>query len=209
MVLLPAIGLLIPRKWHDDSQASCQYRVCVAKFGYHSNILIPLRNTILYWRDYLTLTDADASVNSDYRYLGFGWGERVWYIDPPTQLDRQILYGARALLLPNSSALKVQRYRSLPQYEVIKCVGVSRAKYLKLIEFIKQSFQRDKQGNVIRVAEAPQWNATFYEAKGTYSVLNNSNHWTARGLRIAGINTPLWAGHSAAIARILESNCQP
>ncbi|WP_217651808.1 hypothetical protein [Hydrococcus rivularis] len=46
IVLLPAIGLWIPRKWDDDSQASCQYRVCVAKFGYHSNILVPVRNAI-------------------------------------------------------------------------------------------------------------------------------------------------------------------
>lgn len=37
----------------------------------------------------------------------------------------------------------------------------------------------------------------------------NSNHWTARGLRIADLNTPLWAGHATAIMHLLESRCYP
>lgn len=209
IVLLPAIGLWIPRKWGDDSQASCQYRVCVAKFGYHSNILVPVRNAIFDWRNYLTIDSADENARSDYRYLAFGWGERAWYINPPTQLGRKIFYGLRALLLPNASVIRVQRYRNLPRHEEIKCVGVSRTNYLKLMQFIEQSFQRDTCGNIIRVADKPQWNATFYEAQGTYSLLNNSNHWTARGLRIADLNTPLWAGHATAIMHLLESRCYP
>ncbi|MDJ0569163.1 MAG: DUF2459 domain-containing protein [Pleurocapsa sp. MO_192.B19] len=209
MVLLPAIGLLIPRKWHDETQASCQYRVCIVNFGYHSNILIPVKNVIFDWSNYLAFNNVDENALSDYSYLGFGWGERTWYINPPTRLDRFIFKGLKAFFSPNRAVLRVQRYGSFPQHQEIECVGMSRANYLKLMKFIKQSFQKDEGGKIVRVLEKPQWHTTFYEAQGTYSLLNNSNHWTATGLRIADINTPLWAGHSAAIMRVLEGNCQP
>lgn len=201
IVFLPVMGLLIPRKWYDKPQASCEYKVCVAKFGYHTKLLVPVRNAIFNWHDYLNF-------DSNYRYLGFGWGERAWYINPPTQLDRKLFDGIRVLLFPNRSTIQVQRYYSLPQHEKIKCMGVSRTNYLNLVEFIKESFQKDACGNTMLVADRPEWNATFYEAHGTYSILNNSNHWTAQGLKDAGLNVPLWPGHSAAIMRVLSSNCQ-
>jgi uncharacterized protein (TIGR02117 family) len=201
IMLLPVMGLFIPRKWYDEPQASCEYKVCVAKFGYHSKLLVPVRNAIFNWRDYF-------SFDSNYRYLGFGWGERAWYINPPTQLDRKLFDGIRALLFPNPSVMRVQRYYSLPQHEEIECMGVSRANYLNLVEFIQASFQKDASGKTVLVADRPAWNATFYEANGTYWLLNNSNHWTAQGLKSAGLNTPLWPGHSAAIMGVLKDHCQ-
>ncbi|HHP7230010.1 MAG TPA: DUF2459 domain-containing protein [Xenococcaceae cyanobacterium] len=207
ILLLPLIGLFIPRKWHNETQASCQYRVCVVNWGYHSDILISAQNAIFDWSNYLSINNEGINAFSD-DYLGFGWGERTWYINPPTRLDRFIFQGLNAFFTPNQAVLRVQRYPSFPQYQEIECVGVSRTNYLKLIEFIKQSFQKDQSGKIVPVLNKPQENPIFYEAQGVYSLLNNSNHWTAKGLRIADINTPLWAGHSAAIMRILEGNCQ-
>jgi uncharacterized protein (TIGR02117 family) len=202
IVLLPLFGLLLPRKWGGASQP-CEQQVCVIRYGYHSNLLIPVQTTVFDWRDHLPLPTDPAP-----RYLNIGWGAADWYINPPSEFSQQLYGGARALLLPNQALLSVQTYSEFPQSDSIKCAGVSSANYLKLIQHIQNTFQLDVQGDLIKVAERPNEPITFYQARGTYSLLNNSNHWTANGLSAAGLNTPLWPAHAAAIMLHFRESCQ-
>jgi len=48
--------------------------------------------------------------------------------------------GFRAFLPNNASVLRVQKHYSFPQAYEIECVGVSRADYLELMDFIKIPF---------------------------------------------------------------------
>ena len=159
------------------------------------------------WQKYLALNNSHGASNSAYKYLSFGWGERNYYTNPPTQIKDKIFKGLQALFLPNRSVIRVQRYRSIPLQLEVECVGVSQSEYLKLMKFIKSYFQLSDLGEEIIVAYKPNANARFYEAKGTYSILRNSNCWTAEGLRTANINTPLWAGLSSAIMFHLSGHC--
>jgi uncharacterized protein (TIGR02117 family) len=206
LLAFPFLGFIIPRKGSYAPKESCDYKVCVVRFGYHSQILLPVQTRIFDWRDYLNL-DHSTNTTPNYGYLGFGWGERNWYINPPRELGQQISYGSRALFLPNSSILRVEKYPDLPQDYETKCVGISSENYLELVEFIQNSFQRNRQGKKLKIAKDLHGQSNFYRAKGTYSLLNNSNHWTARGLQSCGLNTPLWAGHSIAIMWHLPNTC--
>ncbi len=198
------LGLLIPNKWDDDVRVSPLFQVCVAQFGIHTNIIVPVNNEIFDWREYLTLNNNSQLKNSDNSYLGFGWGERNWYMNPPTELPLILRKGFRALFFPNPSVLRVQKHYNFPENYDIECIGVQQTDYLELMEFIKNSFQLSKRGEKIRLINNPYTNTSFYEAKGTYSILRNSNNWTAEGLNIANINTPLWAGLSVAIMHHLR-----
>lgn len=187
-------------------QQSCTYQVCVIQFAYHSKILVPTQTQVFDWCNHLDLHDA-TTIPSAPAYLSFGWGERNWYVNPPTQLPQKLYGGLRALFLPNAAALRVQKHTSFPQHYQPECVGVSPENYLSLMEFIQNSFQRDSQGKTIQLASDDRTQSSFYEAKGTYFLLNNSNHWTARGLDNAEINTPVWAGHSDTIMFHLVDTC--
>ncbi|MCU0536695.1 MAG: DUF2459 domain-containing protein [Hydrococcus sp. Prado102] len=197
------MSLLIPRKWGESWQNDCKFRVCVARYGIHTMFVIPVQNKIFDWQKYLPLKNAEQA----YRYLGFGWGERNWYINPPTQLSDKIRDGFRALFFENPSALGVQKHYTFPEADRMKCIGVSSPNYLNLMDFIKNSFQKDELGNVIQIVDRPDFQVSFYEAQGSYSILNNSTSWTAQGLRVANINTPLWAGFAEAIMLHLPCNC--
>jgi uncharacterized protein (TIGR02117 family) len=187
---------------------SCNLKICISNNRFHTNIIVPVQNEIFDWRNHLTLNNVAQADNSDYRYLSFGWGERAWYINTPTQVDLKLRMGFRALFFPNNaSVLRVQKHYSFPQAYEIECVGVSRADYLELMDFIKNSFRLSAQGEKIRVAYNPYLRASFYEAKGSYSIVNNSNSWTGEGLRIANVNTPLWSGLSSAIMHHLHETC--
>lgn len=215
--LLFLAGSTIPRQWTQqwnyhsqenspvnsqiNSRSSCQYKVCAARFGIHTNIIIPVSNGAYNWQNDLTLPLTQE------QYLGFGWGERDWYLNPPpdNSLD-YYLKGSRSLLLPNAAALRVQRHDRFPSHFEIRCGGVDRSHYLALIEYIQRSFQRSA-GRRIQIRADPQAGTAFYEATGRYSFLHNSNHWTAEGLRTAKINTPLWAGFSQAVMRQIKPTC--
>jgi uncharacterized protein (TIGR02117 family) len=205
VVALPVLGAILPRRWHSSPQQSCVYQVCVARFGYHSQIVVPVQTPIYDWRNYLNLYNSDNASTDD--YLSFGWGERTWYVNPPTHPRQKFSGALRALLCPNASALRVQKYANFPHYDEIKCVGVSPENYLNLMNFIQNSFQRNSQGEKIKFASNVESQSIFYEAKGTYSLLNNSNHWTTKGLETAEINTPIWASHAITITLHLVDTC--
>ncbi|NJO75026.1 MAG: DUF2459 domain-containing protein [Leptolyngbyaceae cyanobacterium RM1_406_9] len=206
ILVLPLLGAILPRRWYATVQQSCTYQVCVVRSGYHSRILVPTQTQNFDWHNYLNLYDANETA-STYTYLGFGWGEREWYVSPPTPDNREFRDALRALFLLNASALKVQRYAGFPQHYETKCVGVTPENYLNLMEFIQNSFQRNSQGEKIKLASDAQSKSIFYEAKGTYFLLNNSNNWTARGLESAEINTPVWASHAITIMSHLVDTC--
>ncbi len=194
------IGALVPQKFK-RSPASCDVKICVINFGIHSEIIVPFEHKIFDWRKHLGM-----GKNADYNYLAFGWGEREFYMNPPREIDAKIVAGIKALFLPNPSVIRVEGYKNLPQNFEIECFGVSQSGYLKLNKFIKNTFQLDQQGEKIRLSGG-SGNASYFEAKGTYSILRNCNSWTAEALRKADVNTPVWAGLSTAIMLHLDNSC--
>lgn len=196
-----ASGYFTPTKWGDRATTDCQYKVCIARFDIHTNIIVPAKSDVFDWRNYLALNLTEQ------QYLGFGLGESTWYMSPPTRLEDILRKGIRALFFPNSSVLRVQRHERFPEHYEIECVGVEKSEYLALMQFIKSSFQHSEQGQKIRFIYYPHSGTAFYEATGSYSIVRNSNHWTAEGLSIANLNTPLWAGLSTAIMHHLKANC--
>ncbi|WP_160295988.1 DUF2459 domain-containing protein [Aliterella atlantica] len=201
MPMLFAIGSLLPRTWRTHAQVGCQYKVCVTQTDIHTNLVVPVQNDAFNWQNYLPKPVTRS------QYIGFGWGERNWYMNPPARLEDIVPRGFRALFLPNPAALRVQALDRLSDRDEVKCIPVERSRYLALMQFIKQSFQRTEQGFLVPLTDSTS-GTIFYEATGRYSLVRNSNHWTAEGLKIANVNTPLWAGLSWAIMHHVEASCR-
>ena len=203
MSLFVLVISLIPRQWGKREGGICERTICITNNRFHADILLPISDRAYkgdnYWHNNYKSTD---------RYLSFGWGDRVFFRNPPTQLGQQLTLGFKALFLPTPSALRVRRYRSMPQSLEVKCVQVSRSNYLQLIEFIQNSLELDERGKKILISFDRPNGSSFYAAQDTYSFLYNCNSWTAAALRKANINTPLWAGIPAAIVFHLKSNCK-
>ncbi|MEM7553582.1 MAG: DUF2459 domain-containing protein [Cyanobacteria bacterium P01_A01_bin.84] len=203
---------MIPRKWGNYSHQSCNYQVCIANTGIHSNILVKTKNNVHNWNNYLSVDKVgiDTRKNDDdtYKYLSFGWGDKDFYMSVTSLSDFSFSTTFKAVFLPTPSVMYVKGYQSLPNNIEVKCIRTNKTNYLKLINFIKTSFQLDKSGNKIRIGNGHTSNAGFYAAKGNYSIFRTCNTWAAEGLRKADINTPLWDGLSAAIIFHLKSGCE-
>ncbi|MBE9190016.1 DUF2459 domain-containing protein [Gloeocapsopsis crepidinum LEGE 06123] len=197
---------LIPRKW--VSYQENDVTICVNQVGIHTNIIVPVQNNIYNWQQFLKLQKIGNQPSENYQYLGFGWGDRDFYPANPSQIQEIVPLGIQALFFSRGSAMRVEGYSELPQEHDIQCTGVSTTNYLNTIQFIQNSFELTPQGQIILFIRNDESEASYYEARGHYSLLRNSNNWTAEGLRTANLNTPLWAGIPQAVMLHVSRNPQ-
>lgn len=67
---LLAIGMLIPRKSSNYSNTNCDLNLCVANRGIHSDIIVPTRNYVFDWHQYISVDRIGGIDNfHDYKYL--------------------------------------------------------------------------------------------------------------------------------------------
>jgi uncharacterized protein (TIGR02117 family) len=177
------------------------YFIYVVESGMHTSIAFPFANDLI---------DFDTIINRDelrgdglqFQFIGFGWGDRKYYTNSP---DVTAWMAIRAIFWPTEGVMKVDGYTALFESERVVRVPVGREQYFQLYDFIIDSFILD-DGKPIKVAEGRSLNDAFYKSKGGYSLFNTSNHWTARGLRRAGLKTPRFPITSGPIMRVLKKN---
>ncbi|MEG4056712.1 MULTISPECIES: TIGR02117 family protein [unclassified Microcoleus] len=202
------IGYLTPRKWGNYSQADCTISLYISDQAIHTEIIVPVKNEYFDWNQFLPLTEIGRDATSDYKYLSFGWGDRAFMLETSTSAIINPVTVFKALFLPTPSTVHVQGYRVPPQNIETKCVKISGANYLKIINFIKDTFLLDAAGKKIKISYGYDNSDSFYEAKDSYSILRTCNDWTAEALQKADVNTPLWSTLSGAIMFHVNSGCE-
>ena len=202
------IGFLAPTKWGHFSQTDCTVSVKIYNGGIHTEIIVPVKNEYFDWNQYLPLTEIGREAASDYKYLSLGWGDRAFMLETPTPGSINPITGLKALIFPNPSTVQVQGYRVLSPNPETKCVKISGANYLRMVNFIKNTFQLDARENKIKISYGYDNNDSFYEAKDSYWILRTCNDWTAEALRKAEVNTPVWSTLSSSIMFHLNSGCE-
>ncbi|MEG4232964.1 TIGR02117 family protein [Microcoleus sp. Pol11C3] len=208
LTIFLTIGYLTPSKWGNYSQADCTISLYISNEGIHTEVIVPVKNEYFEWNQYLPLTEIGRDATSNYKYLSFGWGDRAFMLETPTSGSINPVTAFKALFLPTPSTVHVESYRVIPRNLETKCVKISGANYLRLVNFIKNSFLLDAAGNKIKISYGYDNTESFYEAKGSYSILRTCNDWTAEALQKADVKTPLWSTLSSAIMFHLTSGCK-
>jgi uncharacterized protein (TIGR02117 family) len=210
VVVLLAITALIPRRWHIPPSQDCRFTVYVSGGAMHTNLIVPVSTSVFDWRTDLDLEPIGSTNAATYRYLQFGWGDRIWYMQTPSWDRVNYLDIFRVLLFPgNTTALLVKGHATVPRYvgEELKCLRLNQADYLALMGFIQQSFQLNAQGEKQRLGDSQDGESGFYAATGYYSALRTCNSWTAEALQAANVNTPLWSGLASPVMAQLRNGC--
>lgn len=218
---LPAIPLLVgivgywtPRQWQQQIPAEpCAIRLYLSSNRIHTNLLLPVRTEVFDWSAYLP-KDA-AGTAGDARYLSFGWGDLAFYTQTPTPQDFQLSTALAALLRPTPGVLYVRGYRSLPRTSeatglTLKPLQLSATQYRQLTRQILATFARagDREAGFVKLTQTHPYGGNFYAATGSYSALETCNDWTARVLREASVNTPVWSGLASAVLHHARSPCR-
>lgn len=161
--------------------------------GLHTDLVLPAINNHHNWRSLISPGSFPGSVE-DAPYIGFGWGEKEFYLHTPTWRQLKIPIALRAVFLPSEAAMHITYYTRPPSISP-KCrrIKLTPRQYEKLRRYIKDSF-KFRSGQVIPIpASGYTSHDSFFEATGSYHLFNTSNSWTARGLRKIGVRSPLWS----------------
>lgn len=167
--------------------------------GVHTDFVVPVSTKIIDWREKIPFTDFDF-VDSSFRYICFGWGNREFYIDTKEWSDLKFSTAIRAGLGIGKSAMHVEYKRKILTNENWIRFRITETNYNKLVEYILQSFIADQNNNFIHIPNSGYYsNDTFYEGKGSYNLIKTCNEWTGKGMRVSGIKTGAWTPFEQSI----------
>ena len=190
-------------------QARNGITIFVRTNGVHTDLALPVHTATIDWSREFPAAHFAGPV-SELSTIGFGWGDRDFYVQTRTWGDVRIIGAASAFLGLKATTLHVQYME--PRTFSGEHIGVviTAAQYERLAAYVTATLRRDDNGSAIPIAGANYAALdAFYEAKGSYSAYSTCNDWVRRGLSEAGIRTPSWAPFDVALFYQLRAIPQP
>lgn len=180
----------VPAK--DDGQKK-EIPIYIYTNGVHTDIVMPVRNDLHDWSTKIPFTNT-RSKETDYRFVGIGWGDKGFYLDTPTWADLKFSTAFKAAFWLSESAMHCSYYKTMKEGDDCKMIMISRNQYKDLVKFVDEKFDKDAGGNYILVPTDAVYgnNDAFYDANGKYSFLDTCNTWANNALKAAGQKAAWW-----------------
>ncbi len=185
-----AAGTLpVNRGWRNASEG---IEVFVYSDLVHSELLVPRVTEVVDWGSWFAPEDFTHCTGHE-EYVGIGWGDREFFFHTPTWDDAKATVVAGAMFWPSATVMHITVEDKPQEDEYNRRVVLTPEQYEQLVDHIQASFLLGEDGMPILI---PGYNYndhdTFYEAKGTYSLLYTCNNWTGDALKGAGVRTGWW-----------------
>lgn len=164
--------------------------------GFHSELYLPVEDSFLHfnWKKWIK-NDSIDQMHPDKKYIVFGWAEADWTVAGTQDQKTGLTMTLETLLWPwNKSVMHVQFMDTTHRLKNPKTVKryLSNQQYSQLIEFIRQSFKTDKEGNpVIKSYKGYYGFDYLFFSELNYNSIRTCNQWTANALNACGIRNPL------------------
>lgn len=162
--------------------------------GVHTDIVVPVKNEVMDWSK-ITKYENTTSNDTTFTYVAFGWGDKGFYLQTPQWSDLKFSVAFNAMFHLGSTAMHVDFCRPLVPGEKCKEIRISKAQYLKLVKYIRDSFRYDTHGEVIQIISTDDGygpDDAFYEANGAYDLFNTCNSWANSALKACDQKACWW-----------------
>lgn len=195
ILLYGLLGYLLPFieiKAKEDGQKK-EIPIYIYTNGVHTDIVMPVKNDLQDWGFKIPFSNI-RSQQTDYSYIGIGWGDKGFYLDTPTWADLKFSTAFKAAFWLSESAMHCTYYKTMKEGSDCKMIMISRSQYTNLVRFIEDKFDRDQNGNFILIPTDAVYSDhdAFYDAKGKYSFLYTCNTWSNEALKAAGQKAAFW-----------------
>lgn len=132
----------------------------------------------------------------DKPFVEVGWGDEAFY----RSRDETTGQACGAMFFSQSTALHLVAVEpDVPGFydkyfgELYR-IRLSEKGYARVVEFIADSFQTDRDGQPVEIEQGLYGDSWFYRGRGSYHMLHTCNNWLADGLRAGGFPiTPVYA----------------
>lgn len=163
--------------------------------GVHTDVVVPVKNELMDWSQLIKFEHTDTK-DSSYKYVGIGWGDKGFYLQTPEWKDLKASVALKAAFHLSTSAIHATFYNTVDtSFEKSAVLHISNEDYQSLVNYIKNSFISDEQGNTIHIVSNNDGygnSDAFYEAKGSYSLFYTCNTWTNNALKAANQKAAWW-----------------
>jgi uncharacterized protein (TIGR02117 family) len=194
-----ALGLILLLSCHvrgaPDSQAASQWNcatnestcksVAIVHNDWHAAIV--LRKSDFADKFMPELADFPAA-----QFIEFSWGDKDYFPDPASGI-----FGAiKAALWSGGSVMHLVGFADTVEYfyrgASITELRLSASAYGRMVDYISETFAREKSSGRAPAAPGLFPYSRFYPASRSFSVLHTCNTWVAEALELAGL--PLASG---------------
>jgi conserved hypothetical protein len=200
-VLYIIVALVLPRFSvnSEDKNPTEDVAIYIKSNGVHTDIVVPIKTEYKDWSEKIKF-DHIASKDATMQFIGFGWGDKGFYLNTPEWSDLKFSTAFNAAFYLGTSAMHATFFKQLKENEDCIKINISKEEYAKLIKYIEDSFQYDADGNPILIhATTYGQNDSFYEAKRKYSLFYTCNTWANNALKSADQKAAVWTPSDTGI----------
>jgi uncharacterized protein (TIGR02117 family) len=161
--------------------------------GVHTDIVVPVKSNVIDWTIYVKYNQTKGK-DTTAQYLGFGWGDKGFYLETPTWADLKPSTAVKAMTGLSSSAIHATFLPSMQENKDCKKIDISLKQYKRLANFIIGRFDLNAHGESQHIETNANYglNDAFYEAKGSYNLFYTCNTWANAGLKACGQKAAVW-----------------
>ena len=207
LVLLYVVGawslsrISVPAEKSDGKEVT----VFILSNGVHTDIIVPVRTSEMDWTQSVSFAHTTGR-DSTMAWVGFGWGDKGFYLETPTWGDLTARVAFKAMFGLGNSAMHATFHHRVQEGPLCKRITMSRAQYQRLVAYIRNSFALDAHGHTQVIRTDANYGSTdaFYEGVGSYSLFHTCNSWTNDALKVAGQMACYWTATDRGILRQYE-----
>jgi uncharacterized protein (TIGR02117 family) len=185
---------------NEDVVPKDEVTIYILSNGVHTDIVVPVKTEFMDWSqsvkfEYTTGKDSTA------KFVGFGWGDKGFYLETPTWADLKFSVAFKAAFALSKSAIHATFHQQMKEGEQCISIKIGVPEYKKLTEYIKGSFEKTATGGFIYIPTNANYGTTdaFYEATGSYSLFHTCNTWANNALKASKQKAALWTPFDTGI----------
>lgn len=191
---LPCVGVNT-----EDENPKEDVAIYIKTNGVHTDIVVPIKTEYKDWSEKVKF-DHIASKDTAMQFIGFGWGDKGFYLNTPEWSDLKFSTAFNAAFYLGTSAMHATFFKQMKENESCIKINISKEEYGKLITYIEDSFRHDADGNPILInATTYGKNDSFYEANRKYNLFYTCNTWANNALKAADQKAALWTPSDTGI----------
>jgi uncharacterized protein (TIGR02117 family) len=134
-------------------------------------------------------------------HLTFGWGEKTFFMETPQWSDLSFANGFRACFGLGRPAVHTVFWYEVKESEKCIKIGLSKAQYRKLVDFLLVHFAYDSARQPINIKTPLSYGPhdAFYEGRGSYHLFHSCNTWVNNALKSCGQKASLWTAFGGGL----------
>jgi uncharacterized protein (TIGR02117 family) len=185
---------------NEDAVAREEVTIYILSNGVHTDIVVPVKTEWMDWSQWVKYEHTTGK-DSTAPYVGFGWGDKGFYLETPTWADLKFSVAFKAAFALSNSAIHATFHYQMQEGEQCRSIKMGVSEYRKLIDYISSGFQRSAAGEIMYIPTTANYGSTdaFYEANGSYSLFHTCNTWANNALKACGQKAALWTPFDTGI----------